>query len=343
MASQTLPATSQPSAAAIPPDQIEQLVEFVFDHRKEAIRVFLKARGLDAAGTKEELRDVVAAGLKSGTVTAEDLIALLDTIEGWGNQHLYLYQSSAASTKLWKREAEVKKILANAELSSLFNSRRPLVLPSAPTLSAINWSAKRVRFIWVEKREWDLRREDKDRPVNSQGISFRAYEGQLARGITTFDWNLVSREAALLIQQLPSGDNYDGVRKEYESQLAGVLDFSSFKQRRIRSAIRKIEKSKEALNRKIELETSRGGSASFTSKGKRIDAYTDPDIKKSREALGGQTTSKNGNFYFLPKPTFLTRMIHVKLYSKDQRVGIFGECLEGEVQYVLSRIRQHCQ
>jgi hypothetical protein len=329
------------TASTVPADQVEQIVEYVFDHRKEAVKTFLAARDLPVSGTKDELRQRVETGLKDGSVTAEDLIALLDTIEGWGNQHLYLYESPAADMRVWKDETKAKKRLGDSGFGDLFNRRRPLVLPNSPTLSAVEWTKTRVRFVWVEKRRWDARLEEKDRPPNAQGISYKAYEEQLARGITTFDWNLVSGEAALMIQQLPRGENYADVRAHYEAELSPILDLSTFTRRRIRTAIRNIEKSKEALNRKIELETARGGGASYTSKGKKSDAYADPDLKNSRAALGGKTTSKNGNFYFLPKPGKLTRMIHVKLYSKDQRVGIFGECIESEVEYVLSRVRQH--
>lgn len=276
------------AATPVTDEQVDQVVGYVFAHRKHAVKEFLGARNLPVSGTKEELRERVGNGLADGSVTAEDLIALLDTIEGWGNQHLYLYKSPADQMRLWKGEVTAKKRLTDAGLGELFNRRRPLVLPDAPTLSAIEWTKTRMRFVWVEKRRWDVRLEDKDKSPNAQGISYKAYEEHLARGITTFDWNLVSGEAALMIQQLPSGDNYDAVRALYETELSPILDLNTFSRRRIRAAIRNIEKSKEALNRKIELETRRGATASYTSKGRKSDAYADPDLKKSREALGGQ-------------------------------------------------------
>ena len=102
------------------------------------------------SGTKEELRERVDDGLADGSVTAEDLIALLDTIEGLGNQHLYLYKSPAVEMRSWKDEAKAKKRLADAGFGELFNRRRPLVLPDAPTLSAIEWTRTRVGFVWVK-------------------------------------------------------------------------------------------------------------------------------------------------------------------------------------------------
>ncbi|MDX1928299.1 MAG: hypothetical protein SFV81_17360, partial [Pirellulaceae bacterium] len=151
----------------------------------------------------------------------------------------------------------------------------------------------------------------------------------------------VSGEAGLMIQSLPRGENYDEIRHFFEEQLSSFIELEHFTRRRITKAIKKLESSKEALNRKIELATRTGAIAAYTSKGRDTDAYADEDLMKSRKALGERTTSRAGNFYFQPTNNGLDRVVHVKLYAADQRVGIFGECTESEVQYVLSRVRQH--
>ena len=144
-----------------------------------------------------------------------------------------------------------------------------------------------------------------------------------------------------MIQRLPSGERYDVSRCVYEQQLEAMLALGNFTRLPVRRAIRSIEASGEVRKRQVAHETQRGGRASFTSKSRQLDAFEDPDLQKSRQALGGQTASVLGNFYWLPQPPYLERPIHVKLYASDRRVGIFGECTEGEVNYVLSRIRHH--
>ena len=320
---------------------VETAVEYAFGHRKVSIQEFLSNYSLPTTGKKDELREAVVKGIKDGDIPREDIIAFLDSLEGWGNQHIYLFKSSDKLMKQWKVESNVKQILDEAEVGELLNSRRPLVLPDEPTLSSIEWTKKRVRFVWVDKREWQDRMEEEDDESEDGQIIYKAYRQQVTRGITSFDWNLVSGEAALMIQTLPRGENYDEIRQVYEDELSAFFDFSDFARRRITKAIKKLEASKEALNRKIELATRTGAIAAYTSKGRKTDAYADEDIKKSRTALGQRTTSRAGNFYFQPSKNGLTRTIHVKLYAADQRVGIFGECTEQEVGHVLSRIRQH--
>jgi len=320
-------------------DEIDRTIEYIFGHRKEALRGFLSSHALPVTGKKETMRARVVQELESGRIRADELIGLLDSIEGWGNQHIYLYEAPAGELTTWKSEAKVRKQLERAGIVNLFNRRRPLVLPEEPTLSSIEWTPSSIRFIWVEKREWELRLGDLD--TEEDGVIYKAYRNQVARGITAFDWDLVSGHAALMIQRLPSGENYDEIRQAYEEQLEDVLTISNFERVAIRRGIRRIESSSEALNRQIAHETKQGNTVSFTSKSRKRDVFSDPDTKKSRNALGPNTASVLGNFYWLPKAPRLERNLHVKSYARDLRVGIFGECTEGEVKYVLSRVRHH--
>lgn len=320
-------------------EELHHVIDYLFAHRKEPIRLFLREKRLPVSGTKQDLRQRIREGLTQGTIVATDLIDLLDTIEGWGNQHIYLYKAPPGELSVWKSEERVRQRLEHVGHAKLLNRRRPLILPKEPTLSSIEWTPDRVRYIWVEKREWQLHLSDLDRDEGD--IYYKAYQNHLARGITTFEWNLVSGQAALMIQRLPSGERYEARRCVYERQLEATVALSNFTRLPVRRAIRNLEASGEVRKRQVAHETQRGGRASFTSQSRKLDAYEDPDLQKSRQALGGQTTSVLGNFYWLPQSPSLARPLHVKLYAGDQRVGVFGECTEGEVNYVLSRIRHH--
>ncbi len=251
---------------SLSPAEIDRVVDYVFSHSMESIKGFLKDTELKVSGKKEVLRARVQDAIDNGKTDISALVNLLDTIEGWGNQHVYLYQSPDGETKTWRSEALARKRMAKIGQDQLFNRRRPLVLPDEPTLSAVEWSADRVRFIWVEKREWELRREDLDQEGPTDAIRLKAYEEKLARGITSFDWNLAAGEAALMIQQLPSGERYDEIRQRYEQSIEDAVHVSNFTRRDVRKAIHGIEASQEATKRQFSLETQRGGRISFTSR-----------------------------------------------------------------------------
>lgn len=317
-------------------EELDRLIDYVFAHRKDAIKGFMRAEELLISGNKSVLRDRIDEALANETIDASGLIGLLDTIEGWGNQHIYMYKAPSGERQTWQSEDEARNRLAKIEAEELLNRRRPLLLPDQPTLSSVEWSSDRVRFIWVEKREWDLRRDDLD--CEEDGVFYKAFEEKVARGITSFDWNLNTGNAALMIQRLPSGERYDQIRQWYEEAIEDAVQISNFTRVKINKAIKKLEQSNEVNNRQVAHETGQGGRAQFTSKNRKADAFADPKLKKARDALG-RTSSVLGNFYWQEKDGKLDRQIHTKLYASDQRVGIFGECTEEEVQHVLSRIR----
>src|SRR4051794_12569846 len=86
------------------------LLDLLFEHRADVIRQFLRDREMPVSGTKEQLRDRVTGYLTDGDVSAAQLIDLLDTVEGWGNQHAFLVRVPATSTALeaWQAETSAR-------------------------------------------------------------------------------------------------------------------------------------------------------------------------------------------------------------------------------------------
>ena len=152
---------------------------------------------------------------------------------------------------------------------------------------------------------------------------------------------MVSGHAALLIQRLPSGNNYHEAKTCFEAELEPLIKVSKFGTVYISPSILRLEKSGEVRHRQLQHATERGATISFRSRHRAVSAFDHPALKKAREALGDKLAGQHGNFYW-PMPEQDGREIHVKLYAKDQRVGIFGECSEQEVRHVLGRVRHHC-
>lgn len=322
-------------------DELQLLLDYLFSHHKKFIQDFLRSRiDLLVSGTKAELRDRFDQALKDGRLVSSELVDLLDRIEGWGNQQVFLYRSNDSLVRRWANEESVRERLEECGLESLLNRRRPLILPDEPTLSSIEWLPERVRFLWVERRTWEERMPDRDR--QEEDLMWRAYRARESRGVVSFDWSLVSNEAALMIQRLPRGTVYDDVKEHFEGELEPVIGIREFEQVRVARAIERIEHSEEADRRKLAHETRRGGRASFTSRGRTADVYADPDLQSARTALGNNVVPWLGNFYWKPVDDEVSGRMHVVLHTKDNRVGVYGEWYEEEVRHVLSRIRTHC-
>ena len=320
--------------------EIELVLDYLLLHKMAFTQDFLRDRGLPFSGTKAKLRERLEGYLSDGRLDAPDLVRLLNTIEGWGNQHIYLYKGSSKLIEPWLEEDSVRKRLADLGLADLFNRQRPLVLPEETTLSSIEWTPERVRFVWIEKRQWEERVSEED--IEEEGMVWRAYRINVSRGLIAFDWDLASGHAMLMIQRLPRGTKYHHIRDRFERELEPILDLSQFEQVRVSRAIQRIQESGEVRRRQLAYQTRRGGKATFTSADWSRDTFADPDLERAGQALRSGTAGLLGNFYWLPVQGKLGRELHSKLYASDQRVGVFGEHLEQNVRYVLFRIRYYC-
>lgn len=312
------------------------LLDVLFSHKLEWARGLLEGHSLPTSGTAAELRARIEENLEAGTLDSDDLIDLLDQVEGWGDQHGYLYTVSDALIAELADETRIKDALKKNRVVGLFNKRLPLLLPDHPKLSAVEWSKDRVRFVWVEKRRDRQRLEDEDQQDGD--LEFDAYKVKMTRGIVSFQCDLASGNAELLIQRLPSGNNYPAEKTKYDGYLKAFFDVSQLTQRTVGGAIKKIDNAKGIRKRTSELATHRGNRITYTSRSRKEDVYNDPDIRKSRNTLGTLIAGRLGNYYW----PIDGRDIHIKLYGRDQRVGIFGECTEEEVMNVLAQVRGYC-
>ncbi|MBL8792392.1 MAG: hypothetical protein JNM56_00660 [Planctomycetia bacterium] len=315
------------------------MLDLIFDHRKVVIQEFLKTRKHAYSGTREKLRQRVEGYLDDGSVRADELVELLNRVEGWGNQHIFLYKAPAALIDRWNTEAKVRASLRTQGQEMLFNRPRPLVLPKAPQLCSVEWTPTRARLVWVEKRVWRERAPEED--FGRDDLEFTASRVRRSRGLIAFDWDLVSGDAALLIERLPTGNDYGAERRRFELELEPLVKISKFEGVYVSSAIPGIEKSGEVRHRQLEHATERGARISFVSRAKNVCALADPALRKARDALGDALAGRHGNYYW-PMPGEEPREVHVKLYAKDQRLALFGECSEGEVRHVLRCVRGHC-
>ena len=322
--------------------ELEQLVDCAMVHKAETLRRFLADAGIAKSGTKDVLKDRLRDYLQQDSKNAVELTEYLNLIEGWGNQHVYLYTAASGLYPKWRNENYVKDLLKRNRVLSVLNKPRPVVLPPSPTLASIFWTPQRVRFIWNERREWFERRDDADIEATEENLVFRAWQRKTARGTLAFDWDLQTGHAMLMIQRLPTGTQYSGIRDVMVKWLAPFVDLNAFEVVRVSTAIKSILESGEVRERRTRWETMAGGKATFTSPAQHKDIRDDATLRKMEAAGSGAIQGSMGNMYWLPRDgATLKQEFHSLMHRKDQRVGIMGEKIEQEVRYVIGRIRAH--
>lgn len=337
-------------------DDLDLLLQYLSAHKMEFLKNFLREKGLPHSYNKIELIQKAYEYIAQERLSFEELVDLLNTIEGWGDQQIYLYDAPPPLSTMWRDPVQVRTILNSAGYDHLFNDSLPLVLPEEATLSSIQWSSNRVRFLWVDKRIWRERDESLDYseqvdPENGgffrEEIEWQAYRTRISRGLVAFDWDLISGEAMMLIQRVPQSrkKSYLEIRQQFEQELRPMLDLNTFERVRVSRVVRALESSDETRRHQMKYLSDNRGQLLVTSPKKTLDVFgDDPTFERTRQALEDEATGLLGRFYWKPAPTRLTHEIYTLIYGEDdddQRVGIYAEHLEQDVCYVLSRIRHY--
>ena len=326
---------------ALEAHELELLLDLIFSHKLDHVRNFLQVRQLPKSGNRGELRERLESALASGRVVPTALVWLLDSIEGFGNQHIYLYQASASLAEQFKSTDKVRSLLTALGVNHFYNHEDPVFLPDVPTLAGVSHDSDYLRVKFVERRTWyEPLEETHERHVEHGTVLVKRYKLYQSRGVTMFRLNLHTGHAELMIQRLPSGTKYAAIRDAYKDRLAGIINFDSLAAVTTAGAILRIEQSGEVERRATNFETPAGSRTSYKSRARGADYNNDEAIRRSREALGTDVAGEQGNFYWLPDNT-LARRIHTYVY-KD-RIAILGECVEQEVDYILSRVRGFAQ
>jgi hypothetical protein len=324
---------------------IDATIDYFLSHRVSTIQELLRSHEVPVSGSKTLLRKRLKKAIDDGSIDVNDLSLKLEAIEGWGNQHVVLFQSTGAAADCWKSKTHVRNSLKEGDCFDLLNTHRALYLLDQPTLCQVKWSMNHLQLVWLQKKEWPLRRKDLDPPrkVLQEGeVFYKAFEVKYRRSVCMFDWNLDTCEAALLMHHLPD-EGYDTLRQQLLQDMARILDPVVFEVVQLHRVIERLEKSGEVTKRNLQLATVRRTEVTLRSASRHSDIYSDPNAGEIRKAVGQGGVTKRGQFYWVPDGKLIRQHVPLRVYPRNERFSLHAECTEAEVRHVLSRIRHHCR
>jgi len=327
--------------------KVIQLIDLLLAHKKEYVQEFLKENGFRFSGTKEDLRERLLTLYKNGEVTYEQIVQRLDQIEGYGNQHVYLFRIPEHHIEKLRDQENVRRIFEENNLGDVYNHYKPLDFPERPEVVSITHNDDWLKIRWVVKREKTQLLEEK-REIDEQNreILTKKYVIRKYRGVTMFRVSLISGDAELLIHRLPHGSGYAQEYAQERDRYLGYLNewfnWGLSSSINLHPVISRIENSGEVRTRNVGLRTARGSHIDISSPSRTTGIQEDPDAINARQSISKGVGSR-GNFYWLPEKSngALSREIHTIIYP--DRISFLGECSEEEVNYVLGRIRHYLQ
>jgi len=321
--------------------EVVQLIDLLLAHKKEYVREFLRENGFRFSGTKEDLRERLLILYGRNEITHEQILQQLDLIEGYGNQHVYLFRVPEHHIEKLRDQENVRRIFEENNLRDVYNSYRALVFPDHPEVASITHDDDWLKIRWVVKKEkTQLLEERREIDEQNREILTKKYIIRKYRGVTMFRVSLISGDAELLLHRLPQGLKYGQEKDRYLGYLNEWFNWGLLSNINLYPVISGIENSGEVRTRNVGLKTARGSHIDISSPSRTTGIQEDPDASNVRRSISTGVGNR-GNFYWLPERSngALSREIHTIIYP--DRIAFFGECREEEVNYVLGRVRHY--
>ncbi len=337
------------------------IIGFLVDHTTGLVVNALRRREktVRANPTNAELRARFEELLDAKELVVEDLVDIQTELEGWGKQQIYLFQCKTSERILkstWYSRAWVERHLREVESTLILDERNPLALPESPQLIAVYYSEDyenpKIRFVWAQKlisrlRDTSLDSGSEDFESNDanilERIIFQGYRETLGRGIISFDWEIGSGQAMLLIHKLSERD-YKPMRKRIMRDLNDLFTNVDFEWLDIRPAMANrdclatFDDDIEVVFPRHDVPTTDGNRiALFHEHQKSVSE--DSELAEVQERQQTVFSGYKLDLRWKPRARKEFRVELLARLDDDQRIGIGAQRTEKEIRDVIRGIR----
>jgi hypothetical protein len=308
------------------------------------IKELLREKNIRIGATKTEFEQNMVAAIESGELQREHIESWLNEVEGWGDQHIYIYTIPSAIRGAMRDSVAIEKKIRAAGLLGLWNKSLSLEFPRKSTLTGINQQGDQLTFVWHQGTEFAIRKRDMDRREEIQGdtYEFRAYRIRSDRSVTRFVARPKDGLAAIFIQSAWDEDEHQTLLRDISDVVNKIVPFDSLQRLVIEKAIKQLDG--DALNRSgVVVQSTRLSAAgayvefaSTSTSGGYQEIGVVRDVRRAVQPK--QFTGTNGSF-LVPRSDSDPQKIRVKLYGEDRRVRLTHQMTQSEVWSVIERIR----
>ncbi len=353
----------------------EEIIKYFFDLNLNFIKDFCDIHDIPKRGNKPDYQERIIENIDEGIVSYMDLIDFVDQIERYGKQHVLLYKGYEPILNQWNDNEYVDKLLSDDNLIKYKNTRLPIILPQGLALSSIKYVKNESLEIYAVEahyhreriQEYDELKEIEDKDLN---IELRAYMYKLRRGFVIFKWDLVLNNASLHIMQLPKVLTYNDMEESFKSLIKPWFDFDQFQKLDLKQVIKKLHEleetdKKETRSHGLGYRSSGGRSVNATSSNPSDSVLGEHYIDEAMREIRRNSNGHIGNFYWLtPDQNKLSEEdseedsereigvasitnpleeeIRTEIIGKDNRINFSKANKKGDMEYVLSRVRDLC-
>jgi len=324
--------------------EISTALSLLRGYHKDHTKQLLRDHRLPTSGDRDTLSDRVRDALTERTISFEDLVGVIDTVEEHGHHHVFLFRLPEADMLPLRDAKNVQRLVKQNDLERVFNQPTRVVdKPAKMTCTGITHSATALRVKWVEKREWMERvkggEEDEGRFV------YLKMERHESRAVNTLRLDLGTGDFELRISDAgkESRLDYNAALEGYKQSTAWLVPWDRLENVDVRRAIPRVLTAGDEVSIRGDVyHTNLGSTAKYTSHSMEADVREDPDYRGQQ---GGRDHLQVHVTWLPHVGTPLTNKVRTYLYADGlgNEVRFSASQTAAEVSHVLSRIRTLAQ
>jgi hypothetical protein len=318
------------------------------------IKELLRANDVRLGTNKDDFERNLSEAIASGALRLADVDAWLQGVEGWGNQHVYLYRLSPSLRKELT-EPKIRQRVSDAGLDDVWGASSVMAFPEEPEVTSISFSDSVLRIVWHESSPGWTRVIERDYRVEEglDTFEFRAWRRIDQRAVTRFEARVDKGLAALFIADPIQGGEHQVALEEAKRVIAQLISLSALERQQVdvsaisRNLDQQSVPSAADAAPKVKTQKSRlaSGSAYVEFAANSPDrAYWEEDaIRAVRRSVGpqqlGAFQGTGGTFLFQPGSGSLTRPLRVQLYGGGtNRIRLWAQMTTDEVWMILAEL-----
>lgn len=316
------------------------------------VRDFLKSRNIThSAASWEELRTKrIIPALDEGKIVLSDLHTLLRRTEGFGRQHIFLFQCPPDRAAAMIAEQRVRKLLKEKGVSDTSNGPLVVDLPPEPTFVDVRFSVvEKIKSMTLKEIEKRTSKKLTSEITDDEAMTFtKVYKVENQRAIN------VARLWAhgLLEVRIASRDNATRYRDDlalFFNRLKPLILRNEFSEVSLRHLKKNLWVKRVELQHLVKFSTytlrdDEGMSLSANAIMSTDDLAGSERIAKSLAEFNADTTVQcsESNVYFkIVEKGETVKEIHVLLNGEDNEFAVTAAITEEEYEYVLHQVLQH--
>jgi hypothetical protein len=313
------------------------------------IRELLREKGQRIGGTKEEFEENLNNAINSGAITYAELTAWVAEVEGWGDEHVYLYTvpDRLANDRVWRETSLVEARVKAAGLGKHWNADASLAFPKARKLTGIYFKEGELTCVWQQGAEAEVRVPSKDYTAEIDGdiYLFKASRQYGKRAVTRLVLRPSAKIAAVFLPASYDPDSHGDELQALGREIAPIIHISELPRFSVSEAIKILDALVTTTNPPADLQAPNtklsGGGASVEFSSATASSYSDYEpIRNVRRAVeASKFVGSVADFRFRKSSVNkLSRDIRVQLHGNQSRIRLYMRMTNADVWTILTRI-----